>query len=61
MNKKFRLPGPKILLPFLILVLILVAIRIALPHFLLNYVNDYLKDMHDYEGHVADIEIHLWL
>ncbi len=60
MDKKLRLPAPKILLPVLILIIILAALRIALPYVLLHYVNGYLKDMKDYKGYVKDIDVHLW-
>lgn len=61
MKRGSRIPGfKKILIPVLALVLLLVAIRVALPYYLLERINGYLDDMHDYRGHVTDIDLHIW-
>ncbi len=44
----------------LALVLLLVAARIALPFVVEDYVNDRLAGLDSYDGHVGDIDIHLW-
>ncbi len=44
----------------LIAVLVLVVIRISLPFGIKAYVNRQLDKMPDYDGHVGDIDVHLW-
>ncbi len=41
-------------------VAILVAARLALPYVVKNYVNDQMATLDSYDGHVGDIDIHLW-
>ena len=41
-------------------VVLLVAGRIALPYVVEDYVNDKLAALDSYDGHVSDIDIHLW-
>jgi hypothetical protein len=50
----------KIVIAGLAVVLLLVAARVALPYFVKEYVNDQLAGLDSYDGHVADIDIHLW-
>ncbi len=49
----------KLWIPLTIL-LVLVAIRAALPFAVEKYVNDRLDAMEDYDGHVGDVDLHLW-
>jgi uncharacterized protein involved in outer membrane biogenesis len=49
----------KLWIPLTIL-LVLVAIRAALPFVVEKYVNDELDAMEGYDGHVADVDLHLW-
>ena len=44
----------------LAVVLLLVAARVALPYFVEDYVNDQLAGLDSYDGHVGDVNIHLW-
>lgn len=39
---------------------VLVAARIAMPFVVEDYVNGKLRNLDSYEGHVGDIDIHLW-
>lgn len=39
---------------------IVVAARLALPHFVQSYVNKVLDENPSYDGHVGDVDIHLW-
>ncbi|HLA71502.1 MAG TPA: DUF748 domain-containing protein [Steroidobacteraceae bacterium] len=50
----------KILLALLIVFVALVGARLALPYVVKNYVNDKLATLDSYDGHVNDIDIHLW-
>lgn len=43
----------------LILILLLVAARIALPHFVASYVNRKLDELPEYDGQIAEVDIHL--
>ena len=40
--------------------LVLVAARVAMPYFVQEYVNDKLASLDSYDGHVGDIDLHLW-
>ena len=40
--------------------LLLVAVRVALPYLVEDYVNDRLAGLDSYDGHVSDIDMHLW-
>ncbi|MCP1366809.1 DUF748 domain-containing protein, partial [Halomonas sp. BBD48] len=49
--------------PFIVLAAIvvgLVALRVALPGMVRDYLNGQLADMGEYQGHVEEVEIHLW-
>lgn len=50
----------KIALVLAVLVLLLVAGRIALPYFVEDYANRRLARLEAYDGHVGDVDIHLW-
>jgi uncharacterized protein YhdP len=39
---------------------LLVAARIAMPYVVEDYANKKLASLHSYDGHVGDIDIHLW-
>jgi hypothetical protein len=52
--------GNKILLSLAAVVAVLVAARLALPHVVKDYANRKLASLEAYEGHVGDIDIHLW-
>lgn len=43
-----------------VVVLLLVAARVALPYAVEDYVNGRLAALEAYDGHVGDIDIHLW-
>jgi len=45
---------------FVIIVVLLVAARLALPHFVQRYVNKVLDENPSYDGHIGDVDIHLW-
>jgi hypothetical protein len=50
----------KILVSLLVVVAILLAARLALPTVVKDYVNRKLAALEAYDGHVGDIDIHLW-
>jgi len=50
----------KILLGLGILVVVLVAARLAMPYAVKDYANRKLAGLEAYDGHVGDIDIHLW-
>ena len=50
----------KTVVGLLAVVLLLIAGRVALPYFVEEYVNDRLMALDAYDGHVGDIDIHLW-
>lgn len=50
----------KILIGLGVLVVVLVAARLALPYAVKDYANRKLAALEAYEGHVGDIDIHLW-
>jgi hypothetical protein len=50
----------KIVIALLAVVLLLVAARIALPYLVEDYANRKLAALDSYDGHVGDIDIHLW-
>src|SRR4051794_24254149 len=50
----------KIAIGVLVLVGVLVAVRLALPYVVEDYVNHKLAGLKSYDGHVGDIDIHLW-
>ncbi|HEX6398296.1 MAG TPA: DUF748 domain-containing protein [Steroidobacteraceae bacterium] len=50
----------KILIGLGVLVIVLVAARLALPYAVKDYTNRKLAGLEAYDGHVGDIDIHLW-
>lgn len=50
----------KTVIVLLAVVLVLVAARVAMPYLVENVVNDRLAALDAYDGHVGDIDIHLW-
>ena len=52
--------GRKSLIAVAVLVGVLIVARLALPYVVKDYVNDKLAALEAYDGHVADIDIHLW-
>lgn len=50
----------KTVIVLLAVALLLIAARVALPYFVEDYVNDRLAALDSYDGHVGDIDIHLW-
>lgn len=50
----------KTVIVLLAVVLLLIAARLSMPHFVKDYVNDKLASLDSYNGHVGDIDIHLW-
>jgi len=50
----------KIVIALLAFALFLVAVRVALPFVVEGYINDKLAALDAYDGHVGDIDIHLW-
>ena len=50
----------KIVIALLAVVLLLVAARVAVPYLVEDYVNDRLAALEGYDGHVSDIDLHLW-
>lgn len=55
--RAFRRPA---VITVLVLVALLVALRIALPFLLTQYLNRVITQAPDYEGSIADVDIHLW-
>jgi hypothetical protein len=43
-----------------IVVAVLIAARIAMPFFVEDYVNGRLSRLEAYQGHIGDVDIHLW-
>src|SRR6185436_3754211 len=50
----------KIVVGLLIVAGVLVVARLALPYVVRDYVNRQLVALKAYDGHVGDIDIHLW-
>jgi hypothetical protein len=50
----------KTVIVLLAVALVLVAARLAMPYVVEDYVNDRLASLESYDGHVGDIDIHLW-
>jgi hypothetical protein len=50
----------KIIVAMLALAVLVVGARMALPYVVEDYVNDKLAGLDSYDGHVGDIDIHLW-
>lgn len=53
-------PLKKWMVIFSLLVISLIALRTALPYLVRNYINDKLQSMPDYDGHIGDVDMHLW-
>jgi len=49
-----------ILVTVFVVVAVLVAARLAMPYAVADYVNRKLAALDSYEGHVGDIDVHLW-
>jgi hypothetical protein len=56
MKSRYRWP----LVAIVTLVVLLIIVQIALPYLVRNYLNDKLRDMGAYSGHVDDVDIALW-
>jgi hypothetical protein len=50
----------KIVIVTVVVVLLLVAVRLALPFLVEDYINHELAGLESYDGHVGDIDVHLW-
>jgi uncharacterized protein DUF748 len=50
----------KTVIVLLAVALLLIAARVAMPFLVEDYVNDKLASLDSYDGHVGDIDIHLW-
>lgn len=48
------------LIVVILLVIILIILRMQLPSMVKDYLNGKLADMGDYQGEIADVDIHLW-
>src|SRR5512140_2223317 len=44
----------------LCILVLLVAVRIALPHVIKSQINKKLASLPDYQGHVADVDLHIY-
>ncbi|THF72472.1 MAG: hypothetical protein E8F57_00615, partial [Methylophaga nitratireducenticrescens] len=43
-----------------LLVVVLIILRMQLPSLVKDYLNDKMADMGNYQGEIADVDIHLW-
>ena len=50
----------KIVIALSAVALLLIAARVVMPYFVKDYVNGKLAALDTYDGHVGDIDIHLW-
>jgi len=50
----------KMVIGLLAVVVLLVAVRVAMPYLVEDYANKKLAALDSYDGHVGDIDIHLW-
>jgi uncharacterized protein YhdP len=50
----------KAVIGLLAIALLLVAARVAMPYLVEDYANERLAALDSYDGHVGDIDIHLW-
>jgi hypothetical protein len=50
----------KVLVSLVVVVAVLLAVRLALPTIVKDYANRKLAALDSYDGHVDDIDIHLW-
>src|SRR5690554_4417144 len=48
------------LIILVLLIVILIILRAQLPSIVKDYLNSKLADMGDYQGEIADVDIHLW-
>lgn len=53
-----RFSYPVILLS--VVIILLIILRVQLPGMVKDYLNGKLADMGDYQGEIADVDIHLW-
>lgn len=44
----------------MVLAALLIAARVAMPWFVKYYVNKTIDEMPEYDGHIGDVDIHLW-
>lgn len=44
----------------LVVAALLIGLRLALPYIVKSYVNKTLDEMPDYDGHIGDVDMHLW-
>jgi hypothetical protein len=52
--------GRRWLIGLVILIVVLVAARLAMPFVVEDYVNGRLSRLDAYQGHIGDVDIHLW-
>jgi hypothetical protein len=52
--------GRRWLIALVVLIAVLVAARIAMPFVVEDYVNGRLSRLEAYQGHIGDVDIHLW-
>ena len=50
----------KTVIVLLAVAMLLIAARVAMPYLVEDYANDKLAALNSYDGHVGDIDIHLW-
>jgi hypothetical protein len=50
----------KTVIVLLAVALLLIAVRLSMPYLVKDYVNGKLASLDSYNGHVGDIDIHLW-
>jgi len=50
----------KTVIVLLAVAMLLIAARVAMPYLVEDYANDRLAALNSYDGHVGDIDIHLW-
>src|SRR4051812_1792359 len=50
----------KVVIALSAIVVLLIAARIAMPYVVEDYVNHKIAALDEYDGHVGDIDIHLW-
>ena len=50
----------KLLITLGVIVVVLIGARIYLPFGLQRYVNHKLDEIPEYDGHIGDIDVHLW-
>ena len=50
----------KTVIVLLAVAMFMIAARVAMPYFVEDYANEKLASLDSYDGHVGDIDIHLW-